>query len=106
MSKLNKKEVAKIAELARLKINDKDLKYYAEELSAVLGYVEQLKEVDTQKVEPTSNISGLSSVYRKDEEYEAQLRRRLSASEILMKLVPFKERGMAKVKSVFNKTDL
>jgi len=104
--KLSKKEVKKIAQLARLEISEKDIGYYAEELSAVLGYVEQLEKVDTQKIEPLGNISGLDSIYRKDEEYDTHLKRRLSTPEILMKLVPFKEKGMVKVKSVFNKTDL
>lgn len=77
--------------------------YYAEELSGVLGYIEQLGELNTDKVKPTSNISGLNNVYRKDEEYDEQLKRRLSTPEILMKLVPFKEKGFVKIKSVFSK---
>ncbi|OGZ62917.1 MAG: hypothetical protein A3H51_00510 [Candidatus Spechtbacteria bacterium RIFCSPLOWO2_02_FULL_38_8] len=103
MSKLLKQEVVRIAQLARLKISDKDSEYYSEELSAILSYINQLEKLDTQDIESTSNIGGLDSVTRKDEVYDEQHKRKVGISEVLMELVPFVKSGFTKVKSVFNK---
>ena len=102
---LKKSEIQHMADLARLKISDKDLDYYTKELSAVLGYVEQLEKLNTNKVEPTSNIGDLDAITRKDETYGEQYRGRIGLAEKLMRLVPIKEKKMVKVKAVFNKID-
>jgi len=61
MLKLSKKEVKKIAELSRLKIDDKNLEYYSLEISGILNYVEQLNKLDTKGVEVVGNISGINN---------------------------------------------
>lgn len=65
---LTKKEVEKIAELARLGINEKEKEKFAEDLSSVLGYVNKLSEVNIEKVEPITGGTNLESVMRKDDE--------------------------------------
>jgi len=97
---LKKAEIKHIADLARLKISDKDLDFYAGELSAVLGYVEKLNEVDAQKVELASNISNLNSVYRKDETSPKQ---RTGVAKNVINLAPFVKNRFVKVKNVFKK---
>lgn len=101
--KLTKKEVEKIAELARLKINDKDLDFYAKELSGVLDYVEQLNKAKTDKIEPMAQVMGLSNVYRDDEEWPMKKNVRADLVAFLMKLAPFKFRNFVKVKGVLKK---
>ena len=64
--KLSKKEVEKIAKLARLDLSETELDTYAEQLSAILGYVSQLNEVDTENVEITTQVTGLSNIMRED----------------------------------------
>ena len=49
---LDKATVRRIATLARLDVPDADLEPLAGELSAILGWIEQLQEVDTAAVEP------------------------------------------------------
>lgn len=63
---LDQAAVRHVAKLARLEISDEEVKRYAEQLSAVLGYVEQLNELDTADVPPTAHASGVSSVFRED----------------------------------------
>ena len=66
MSEITKKDVERIAGLARIKFSDKEKENMAEELGAILGYVDKLKEVDTEGVEPIAHITGLENVLRKD----------------------------------------
>ncbi len=59
-------DVKKLAELARLNLTDEEVARYTTELGSVLGYVEQLAEVDVTGVEPTSQVTGLQNVLRED----------------------------------------
>jgi len=63
---LSAEEVKKIAHLARLELTDDEVKTYGEQLSSVLEYINQLKEVDVADVEPTAQVSGLTNVMRDD----------------------------------------
>jgi len=47
--------VRRIANLARIGVTDAELPGLAKELSAILGFVEQLNEVDTQDVKPLTS---------------------------------------------------
>ncbi len=64
--KLTVKEVEKIANLARLGLNDREKEKFADQLSLILDYVDQLKEVDTTNVKPIAQITGLENVMRND----------------------------------------
>lgn len=64
---ITKEEIKHIAELARLKLSDEEIIKLGSELGAILDYINQLNEVDTKNIEPTSQVSGLSDVWREDE---------------------------------------
>ncbi len=49
---LSKEEVIKIAKLAKLSLTEAEIEKYSKDLNAILGYVEQLQELDTKDVEP------------------------------------------------------
>ena len=53
---VTKEEVAKIASLARIKMDDAALERMVPELNNILGWVEQLGEVDTSQVEPMTAV--------------------------------------------------
>ena len=59
-------QVRHIAKLARLTIRDDEVSKFTKELSAILDYIEKLKEVNTTGVEPMSQITGLKNVTRLD----------------------------------------
>ncbi|MDD5623256.1 MAG: Asp-tRNA(Asn)/Glu-tRNA(Gln) amidotransferase subunit GatC [Candidatus Peribacteraceae bacterium] len=63
---LSPAQVRHIAKLARLEISDAEVEKYARELSAILDYVEKLKEVKTEGVEPTAQVTGQANVFRSD----------------------------------------
>ena len=54
---ISRAEVPKIAELAKLHFNDSELEEFTAQFQRILDYVEQLKRVDIEGVEPTSHVS-------------------------------------------------
>ncbi len=54
---IDRTEVLKIAELAKLHFNEEELKEFTRQFQRILGYIEQLKQVDISGVEPTSHVS-------------------------------------------------
>ncbi len=67
---LTKEDVKKVAQLARLELTEKELEIMPAQLSNVLNYIDQLKEVDTEGVVPTAQVTGLVDVWRADEAEE------------------------------------
>lgn len=66
MAKLSRDDVLKLAQLARLQLTDDEVDEYRDELSAILGYVEQLGTVDVTGLQPTQQVTGLTNVTRED----------------------------------------
>ena len=61
------KTVRRIGYLARIKIEESNVQTYADELNAILGFVEQLNEVDVDGVEPMTSVTPMTQRLRKDE---------------------------------------
>jgi aspartyl-tRNA(Asn)/glutamyl-tRNA(Gln) amidotransferase subunit C len=59
--------VKRVARLARIKVADEDLPRLAGELNSILGWIEQLNEVDVSKVEPMTAVVSVKMKMRKDE---------------------------------------
>jgi aspartyl-tRNA(Asn)/glutamyl-tRNA(Gln) amidotransferase subunit C len=66
-SALAPEEVERIARLARLSLSTDERDLFARQLTGILQYAEQLREVDTTNVGPTSHPLALSSPLREDE---------------------------------------
>jgi aspartyl-tRNA(Asn)/glutamyl-tRNA(Gln) amidotransferase subunit C len=64
---VDKATVARIATLARIEIRDDELEPLAGELSRILGWIEQLREVDTDRVEPMTGVTDIAPRMRADE---------------------------------------
>ena len=60
-------EVLHIAKLARIGLTDDEVKKFSGQLDGILAYVQKLDLVDTSNVDPTSQVTGLRSVMRRDE---------------------------------------
>jgi aspartyl-tRNA(Asn)/glutamyl-tRNA(Gln) amidotransferase subunit C len=60
-------EVRKVARLARLDLPDADLALMAKQLSAILQYVDQLSQLNTDGVEPLAHPLPIQNVFRDDE---------------------------------------
>lgn len=77
---LSLEEVRKIARLARLRLPDEQLRALGEQLNEIVGYVEQLREVDVEGVEPLFHAVPLELRRRPDEAREGVGRRGLEGS--------------------------
>lgn len=64
---LDKETVRKVATLARLRMDDAELEQRAPQLSKIIGFVEQLAEVNTDNVEPLASVVDITLPLRKDE---------------------------------------
>ncbi|HHM05289.1 MAG TPA: Asp-tRNA(Asn)/Glu-tRNA(Gln) amidotransferase subunit GatC [Gammaproteobacteria bacterium] len=89
---LERKDVEKIAHLARLAVADEDVPRYARELSSILDLVAQMNAVDTAGVTPMAHPLDVSQRLRSDEVTETDQRERFQvlapAAEAGLYLVP------------------
>ncbi len=63
---LTKEQVEHIAVLARLKLSPKEIEKFTHELTVILEYVDQLKSVNTDGVEPKDQFITAENVFRND----------------------------------------
>jgi aspartyl-tRNA(Asn)/glutamyl-tRNA(Gln) amidotransferase subunit C len=64
--KIDKNTTLKIAKLSRIKIEDSEVEELSAQLSAIVDWVEQLNEVNTENIEPLSNVSAAKLPLRAD----------------------------------------
>lgn len=88
-------DVLHVAKLANLKLTSAEIKKFQTQLSAILDYIGQLNKVPTEKIEPTSQVTGLENVLREDNAAPS-----LSQEEVLQN-APKKHNGLFKVKAIF-----
>jgi aspartyl-tRNA(Asn)/glutamyl-tRNA(Gln) amidotransferase subunit C len=67
---ITKEQVKHVADLARLTITDEEVEKMTEDLQSIINHAEQLNELDTTNVEPTTHVLDLVNVFRKDEPKE------------------------------------
>ena len=87
-------EVKKIAKLAALNVKDEEMQSYADNLSNILGLVEQMNAVDTTGVTPMSHP--FDAVQRLREDVVTEINRR----EDFQKIAPKTEDGLYLVPKV------
>jgi aspartyl-tRNA(Asn)/glutamyl-tRNA(Gln) amidotransferase subunit C len=64
---IDKEEVRKVANLARLELTSEEEEKFTGQLNDILDYFEQLSELDTSKVKPTTRAIDVSNVMRSDD---------------------------------------
>lgn len=64
---LTPEAVREIAALARLDLDEAEVRLFAEQLSACLDHFRKLQEVNSDDVEPTASVLPLRNVLRADE---------------------------------------
>lgn len=65
-NKLKLSDVLHVAKLAKLKLSRKEANKFKDQLTKIVSYIQQLDEVDTSNVQPTSQTTGLENVTRED----------------------------------------
>ena len=93
--KLTKEQVTYVAKLGNLSLSEDEETLYAEQLSEILDYIDQLNSVDTKGIEPLFNVTGKESIWREDVASES-----LTQEEALQN-APNKKNGYFVTKGVF-----
>jgi aspartyl-tRNA(Asn)/glutamyl-tRNA(Gln) amidotransferase subunit C len=89
---VDQQTVKRVARLARLKVKDEDVPKLSQELNAILGFIEQLNEVDVTGVEPLTSVVTMKMKMRKDDvtdgHYPAKITANAPAQEDAFFMVP------------------
>ena len=96
MIKITGDEVKKVAELARLELNEDEIQNHAEQLEKILEYIKQLEKINTENVPCTTRAIEVINVLRKDENIAYE------NSEELLELAPSREKKFFKVPKIIN----
>ncbi|WP_027410409.1 Asp-tRNA(Asn)/Glu-tRNA(Gln) amidotransferase subunit GatC [Anoxybacteroides tepidamans] len=66
MSRISIDQVKHVAHLARLAITEEEAEMFTKQLDAIITFAEQLNELDTENVPPTSHVLNMKNVMRED----------------------------------------
>ncbi len=92
MEKISRSEVLHVARLARLEFTPQEVEEFTHQLNRIIEYMDQLKELDTEGVEPTFHALAQTNVMRDD-----QAKPSLSQEEALANAPDRDERGFFRV---------
>ena len=67
---IDEKITLKIASLAKLELTDQEIKEYSKDLTNILKWMEELKEVDVSKVQPVTSVTKNELYEREDIAYK------------------------------------
>lgn len=96
---ITKEEVQHIASLARIRVDEKDLTKFQQDLSEILEYFKVLQEADVSRVEPMTHSIALENISREDVT-------RVGNPALVQKLIdlfPTAREGFLKVKSILSR---
>lgn len=68
---ISKAEIEHVANLAKLKFDEKEIEDFTEKFSEIIGYVEKLQEVDTENVKATYQVNSNVQFMREDKVEES-----------------------------------
>ena len=94
MTTISTSDIQHLASLSNLALADDEVDGLRQDLENIIGYIEQLGELDTSGVEPTYQVTGLANVWREDE-----VKPGISRDELL-ELAPEKQNNQVKVPQV------
>ena len=63
---IDREQVHKVAHLARLELQPEEEEIFTTQLSSILEYFQQLSELDTERVAPTTRAIDVSNITRED----------------------------------------
>ena len=96
MKRISSNEVKKVAQLARLELNESEIQKHAEQLENILDYIKQLEKIDTENIPCTTRAIEVVNVLRKDEKKDYE------NSEELLDLAPSRENKFFKVPKIIS----
>ena len=94
MTRISAEQVKHVANLARLAITEEETEKFTKQLDAIITFAEQLNELDTENVEPTSHVLEMKNVVREDSPKPGLPR------EEVLKNAPEHQNGQIKVPAI------
>ena len=94
MNKITEDQVKKVAQLARLRLDNNQVKHHAEQIEKILEYINQLQKIDTIDVPCTTRAIEVINVLRTDVNYKFDDR------DDLLNLAPSRENDFFKVPKI------
>ena len=94
MTTISTSDIQHLASLSNLALADDEVDGLRQDLENIIGYIEQLGELDTSGVEPTYQVTGLENVWREDEVQPG------IPAEKLLEMAPEKQNNQVKVPQV------
>jgi aspartyl-tRNA(Asn)/glutamyl-tRNA(Gln) amidotransferase subunit C len=94
MSRISEDQVKHVAHLARLAISEEEAVMFTSQLDAIISFAEQLNELDTDHVQPTTHVLPMKNVMREDVPKEG-----LPVDEVL-KNAPDHKNGQIRVPTI------
>ena len=96
MSRISTEDVKHVAHLARLAVTEEEAEQMRKELDAIITFAEQLNELDTTNIKPTSHVLKMVNVLREDVAAEG-----LPVEEVV-KNAPDQQDGYIRVPSIMD----
>tara|TARA_Y100001968_G_scaffold333539_1_gene397081 strand:+ start:2933 stop:3226 length:294 start_codon:yes stop_codon:yes gene_type:complete len=96
MTKITEDDVRKVAQLARLQLDNSEVLKYTSQLEKIISYVAELEKVDTKGIQPTTRAVEVINMTRKDEVECTKVR------EELLDLAPQREADFFKVPKILS----
>ena len=96
MKRISSDEVKKVAQLARLELNESEIHQHAEQLEKILEYIKQLEKINTENVPCTTRAIEVANVLRKDE------KKNYKNSDEILDLAPSRENKFFRVPRIIN----
>ena len=91
---IDNKIVRKVSKLAKIRIKEEEETKLIKELNNILGWVDELKKVNTDQIEPMLSVFNESMVMRKDEVFSE------TSDELVLKNAPESKSGFFVVPKV------
>ncbi|HSA84081.1 MAG TPA: Asp-tRNA(Asn)/Glu-tRNA(Gln) amidotransferase subunit GatC [Patescibacteria group bacterium] len=87
--------VTHVAKLANLPLSEKEIKQFDVQLEETLNYIAHLNEIDTENIQPTSQVTGLENIVAEDIPIESLTQEQALAN------AKNQHNGLFKVKGIF-----
>tara|TARA_B100000214_G_C23417710_1_gene378935 strand:- start:179 stop:472 length:294 start_codon:yes stop_codon:yes gene_type:complete len=94
MTRISKEQVKKVAELARIELNEEEIGHHAVQLEKILDYINQLEKINTDNIPCTMRAIEMVNVLRKD------MNEKFEDNEKIMDLAPSREDNFFKVPKI------
>ena len=94
MIRISKEQVKKVADLARIDLNEEETEYHAVQLEKILDYINQLEKINTDEIPCTTRAIEVINVTRDD------IKKDCENKDEILDLAPSREENFFKVPKI------